>query len=214
MANPRAGAITSRHVLAVEGQDEQNFFGKLLRHVGLLDVQIECVGGKDQFRNKLPALLKTSGFFQADNSSFVEHLAIIRDRDGDDAFASVAAIVRNAGLEPPRKHGEFSNGDPKVGVFIMPGEAVEGTMLEDLCLETVQDHEAMACVEQFASCVEALLAPPGNLSKAKAQVFKAHVFLAAQRETVDSVGLGAQKGYWNLDSPAPGELKAFLMQMK
>lgn len=214
MANPPAGTITSRNVLAVEGQDEENFFGKLLWHVRLLDVQIECVGGKDRFRNKLRALLQTSGFFQADNSSFVEHLAIVRDRDQDNAFESIANVVRKLGLTPPSKHGEFSDGNPRVGIFIMPGEKVDGTMLEDLCLETVQDHEAMRCVEQFASCVEELSAPPKNLSKAKAQVFKAHVFLAAQRETVDSVGLGAQKGYWNLDSPALGELKTFLMQMK
>jgi hypothetical protein len=40
------------------------------------------------------------------------------------------------------------------------------------------------------------------------------VFLAAQPEVVDCVGLGAQKDYWNLDSPVLSELKDFLLHMK
>jgi hypothetical protein len=47
-------------------------------------------------------------------------------------------------------------------------------------------------------------------SKAKVAVFKAQAFLAAQTDFVDSVGLGAQKRYWNFDSPALDELKHFL----
>jgi len=210
----RARTITSRNVLAVEGQDEKNFFERLLRHIGLKDVQIERVEGKNRFKDKLPELLKTSGFFQADGSSFVEHLAIIRDKDQGNAFGSVANIVAKAGLTPPEKHGEFSKAKPKVGIFIMPGDTVDGTMLEDLCLKTVEDHRAMDCVEKFASCVAGLPDPPKNMSKARAHVFKAYVFLAAQPEVVDCVGLGAQKDYWNLDSPVLSELKDFLLHMK
>jgi hypothetical protein len=96
----------------------------------------------------------------------------------------------------------------------MPGMTVQGTMLEDLCLKTVEGDCAMDCVERFASCVAGLPDPPRNMSKAKVQAFKSHVFLATQPETVDSVGLGAQKGYWNLDSPCLGELKQFLLHLK
>ena len=214
MGDPRAGTITSRNVLAVEGQDERNFFDRLVQHIRLKGVQIECAGGKTQFKDKLPALVKATGFFRADGSSFVEHLAIIRDKDEDDAFKSIAGIVAKAGLTPPDRHGEFSNAQPSVGIFIMPGDAVDGTMLEDLCLRTVEDHKAMACVEKFAFCVASLPDPPKNISKARAQVFKAYLFLAAQPEVVDCVGLGAQKGCWNLDSPILSELKQFLLHMK
>jgi hypothetical protein len=96
----------------------------------------------------------------------------------------------------------------------MPGETIGGTMLEDLCLKTVENDKAMDCVERFASCVAALLDPPKNMSKAKIQVFKAHVFLATQPETVDSMGLAAQKGYWDLESPCLDELKQFLFHLK
>jgi hypothetical protein len=208
------GPITSRNVIAVEGDDEKHFFGKLLRHIEVGSFDIRCVGGKNQFKNKLPALVKTSGFFRADGSPSIEHLAIVRDKDQDDAFKSIANIVAKAGLTPPDKHGGFSKAKPKVGIFIMPGDTVDGTMLEDLCLRTVDGHRAMDCVREFASCVAELPDPPKNMSKARVQAFKAYLFLAAQSEVADCVGLGAQRDYWNLDSPVLSELKDFLLQMK
>ncbi|OHB68031.1 MAG: hypothetical protein A2Y77_01745 [Planctomycetes bacterium RBG_13_62_9] len=116
-----ATAITKRNVLAVEGEDEKNFFDKLMRDLSIVDIQIECVGGKNQFSTKLPALLKVSGFFRPDGSSLVDHLAVVRDMDGDDAFVSIANILRTAKLSPPDISGRFSNGSPRVGIFIMPG---------------------------------------------------------------------------------------------
>lgn len=211
-SGPRA--ITKRGVLAVEGKDEINFFDRLLHHMGISDFQIEEVGGKDRFPQKFPDLLKMPGFYEPNGSPYVKNLAVIRDKDRDNAFESIANIVRKAGLSPPGEHGAFSDGRPRVGIFIMPGETIDGTMLEDLCLKTVQDHEAMPCVEQFASCVGALPSVPRNMAKAKAQVFKAQVFLAAQTDTVEAVGLAAQKGYWDFDSPALAELKSFLEHLR
>jgi hypothetical protein len=201
--------ITKRNVLAVEGEDDRNFFEALLRYMGVVEVQIEPVGGKDQFKNRLPALPKTPGFFGADGSVFVKHLAIVRDNDEDNAFASIASIVTKTGLTPPRRHGSFSDGNPHVGIFIMPGEHTGGTMLEDLCLETVTDHPAMECVGLFAECSQGLSEPPRNPSKAKCQAF-----LAAQADIANSVGVGAQKGHWNLGSPVLDELKAFLERLR
>ena len=146
--NDALSSVNSKKVIAVEGKDEINFFNALLRHMDITDFEIRDVGGKVQFPKKLPALLKATGFYLADGSSFVTHLAIIRDRDEDEAFKSIATIVTKAGIEPPTKHSEFSNGSPKVGIFVMPGETIDGTMLEDLCLKTVEKHEAMTCVNE------------------------------------------------------------------
>ncbi|MBN2180971.1 MAG: hypothetical protein JW715_03585 [Sedimentisphaerales bacterium] len=214
MPDPTPKRITSKKVIAVEGQDEKNFFDKLLKYLGFLDFQIEDVGGKGNFPDKFPALLKTTGFFNADGSPFVTHLVIIRDKDKDQAFKSIVGIVRKENLTPPENNGQFSEANPKVGIFIMPGDTVEGTMLEDLCLKTVEDHPAMKCVNEFASCVSNLPAPPKNISKSKATVFKALTFLATQPENVDCVGLAAQKNYWNFDSPVLDELKQFLNNLK
>lgn len=201
--------IKSRKILAVEGSDEENFFDALLRHINIADCDIHQVGGKDQFKDKLPALKIARGFFNADGSPFVTHLAIIRDENGDDAFTSVVNILKKEGFTPPQKRGLLSNGNPKIGIFIMPGNTVEGTMLEDLCLKTVENDPAMKCVNEFASCASALETRPKSLSKAKA-----HAFLAAQHDIVNSVGLGAQKDYWDFESPALDELKQFLSHLK
>jgi len=206
--------INSKKVIAVEGKDEINFFNALLRYMNLTDFDILEIGGKGQFPKKLPALLKARGFYLADGSSYVTHLVIIRDRDENEAFKSIATIVKNAGIKPPAKHSEFSNGSPKVGIFIMPGETIDGTMLEDLCLKTVENHKAMTCVNEYATCISALEPTSKNIPKAKVQVFKAQVFLAALPEIVDSVGLGAQKKYWDLESQALDELKEFLIKLK
>lgn len=216
MTNSGAGwdLISSTKVLAVEGKDEINFFDALLRMMSITDVNIREVGGKKQFPKKFPTLLKTRGFYLPDGSPYVTHVAIIRDKDEDNAFQSIANIIKATGLEPPARPSSFSNGKPKVGIFIMPGATIEGTMLEDLCLETVKEQPAMKCVEEFSSCVSELKSPPKNISKAKAQVFKAQVFLAAQPVIVNSVGLGAQKEYWNFESPCLVELKAFLSHLK
>lgn len=211
MADPKdaPARIKSKKVLAVEGLDEENFFDSLLKHLNITDFDIHKVGGKNQFPKKLPALLKTPGFFAPDKSPLVTHLAIVRDKDKDEALKSIINIVTDAGLTPPTKNAEFSDAAPKVGIFIMPGETVEGTMLEDLCLKTVENYPAMKCVDEFASCVSAMEPKPKNISKAKAQTF-----LAAQPEIANSVGVGAQKGYWDFESPALDELKQFLSHLK
>lgn len=206
--------INAKKILAVEGKDERNFFDSFLKYLGISDFQIEEVGGKRQFPKKIQALKLIPGFFQADGSSIVTHLAIIRDQNGDDALSSIKEILRKEGFTPPNNHGQFSEAKPKVGIFIMPGATIEGTMLEDLCLKTVEDHPAMKCVNEFASCVSGLLKSPKNISKSKAAVFRAQTFLATQPELVDCVGLAAQKKYWNLESPALAELKEFLSNLE
>jgi len=139
----------------------------------------------------------------------VSHVAIIRDKDEDEAFESISNIVATAGLKPPTKHSTFSDGNPKIGIFIMPGTTIKGTMLEDLCLKTVENHPAMKCVNEFVSCASALEIKPKNIQKAKVQTF-----LAAQPEIANSVGVGAQKSYWDFESPALEELKQFLSRLK
>lgn len=209
MLNSAPNSITYKKILAVEGKDEKNFFDKLLGYLGISDIQIEDVGGKEKFPKRFPALLKTPGFFAPDETPLVTHLAIVRDKDEDEALKSVTKIVTDAGLTPPTKNTEFSDAVPKVGIFIMPGNKVEGTMLEDLCLKSVETHPAMKCVNEFVTCVSALKSTPRNMSKAKAQTF-----LAAQPDIVNSVGLGAQKNYWDFESSVLDELKDFLQNLK
>ena len=197
--------IRKKKVLAVEGDDEINFFDSLLKYMGISDAEIHKVGGKNQFKNKLPALVNTTGFF--DN---VETFAVIRDANADAnaAFSSIKNILQKQNLTPPTQMNKFANNGLKLGIFIMPGNSAEG-MLEDLCLRTVQHHPKMNCINEFMDCILKLKEPPKNVAKAKAQSY-----LAAMPIIANSVGIGARKGYWNFDSDELKELKIFLENLK
>ena len=99
-------------------------------------------------------------------------------------------------------------GKPNVGIFIMPGDFKNG-MLEDLCLRTVKDNPAVKCAETFIECALKLEAPPRNIAKAKAQAF-----LAAMPDIVSSVGLGAEKRYWDFNSDELKNLRNFLNEFE
>ena len=196
--------ITKRKILAVEGKDEVNFFVALLALMGIGDCDIRYVAGKDYFPVKLRTLTKDPGFGD------VETFAVIRDADEDAsaAFNSIKKVLEERGLVSPKTKNTFGKGCPKVGIFILPGNSDKG-MLEDLCLRTVKDRPAMACVDKFAECAMALRPPPKIPAKAKAQAF-----LAAMPEIVNSVGLGAQKGYWDFHSGELADLKSFLENLR
>ena len=193
--------IECRKLMAVEGDDEVNFFESFLKHMGITEVEVHQVGGKTQFKNKLPALAKTPGF------SDVDVFAVIRDADesAEGAFDSIKNFLKKENLSPPEQMNTFAHETPKVGIFIMPGNSDTG-MLEDLCLRTVRDNPALRCANAFVDCCESSLeSPPKNIAKAKALTF-----LAAMPKVVNSVGIGAHKGYWDFDSGELAELKRFL----
>ena len=200
-----AGILTRTKLLAVEGTDEIIFFEELFKHIGMLDkVELREVGGKDQFKIKMPALQKTTGF------NNLESIAIIRDADENfkGAFESIKKILEKMNLRVPTRPGTFADGIPKVGIFIMPDNSSKG-MLENLCLDTVKDDKVMECVDQLIDCAKKLKKQPKNAAKTKAQAY-----LSLMPEIANSVGRGAQKGYWNFDSSELIPLIHFINQLK
>jgi hypothetical protein len=191
-------------LIAVEGKDEVNFFNCLLKDMGFDNYAVEDVGGTRGFNDYFPALVQSSNF------SDVDTIIVIRDADesAEKVFESIKNVLIKAHLEPPKEINYFSNGNPRVGVFIMPGDSEKG-MLEDLCLRTVKDHPVMEFIDAFVKFVLKLEKPPKNIAKSKAQVF-----LAAMPEIVCSVGLGAAKGYWNFNSEELITLKSFLTYLR
>ena len=197
--------IHKKKLLVAEGKDDVQFFVKLLDMMNITDFLVWPLGGKDRFNIDLIDLKKVRGYDD------LTHFAVVRDKDADNAFKSVQNIMKRKMRfqNVPLENGQFVHGHPKVGIFVMPGNTIKGTMLEDLCLKTVEKHPAISCVEEFASCVSGLDDPPKILPKVKVQAF-----LAAQPEIVNTVGLGAEKKYWYLSSPHLDELKKFLNNFK
>jgi hypothetical protein len=198
--------ITKKKLLVVEGNDEKIFFEELFKHMAKEDItDIQDVGGKDNFKNSMPTLTRISGF------NDLEAIAIVRDADDScqGAFESVKGVLKENSLLAPGRPGEFSQGYPKVGIFIMPDNKNSG-MLENLCLETVKDKVGMKCVNRFIDCANQLENPPKNKDIAKAKV---QAFLAIMPGVFDKVGLGAQKRYWDFDSATLEPLKNFLSEL-
>lgn len=202
--------VTKERLIVVEGKDEEDFFKRLLSQMSLQDlVEIRSVGGKDQFRRKVPALLRSRGFVD-----HVRSFALIRDADDNAqvAFDSLRDLLAEEGCQPPKDMNLFSEGERKVGIFIMPGNSEYG-MLEDLCLRTVKDHPAMNCVHEFVECLMGLPEPPNPTHLSKVKVIS---FLAAMPELAisNAVGRGSLKGQWNFESEELAELREFLQELE
>lgn len=215
MHMPDANPIEKSKLLLVEGKDEVNFFGALLKHLGNDGIEIREVGGKDKFPKEFPALLNDPGF------TSVRSYAIIRDADDSEknTLASVRGLLKKHRQPVPDRHGSYAaKNDLRAGVFIMPGNAGEG-MLEDLCLKTVAGHPVNGCVNAYIKCLREVLEQrkasqaredgcfyfPRNISKAKAQTF-----LAGLEKNYPSVGVAAQGGCWDFNHEALEPLRLFL----
>lgn len=219
--------ILGQRLLLVEGQDEVNLFASLIiklngkngvtltkssgnehsTNISMKNgsteeiIQIIEVGGKYKFDKEFKVLINVTGFRD------VNILGIIRDADHNSsgAFQSVATQLRLNGFIAPTSHSIFSGGKPNLGVFILPDNHNKG-MLEDLCLQSQNNHPVMSCVDDYMKCLSKKpVEQPKNIAKARSQTF-----LAAMPEIVSSVGLGAVKGYWNFDDNCFDSLYKFI----
>jgi len=213
------GRITRDKILLVEGQDEVKFFETLLLHIGLREqIQVIEVGGRDRFIRGFPAFLLRPDFDQ------VLAYAIIRDADNNHSytFDSIKGLLERHGQPCPKQHKEFASIDTlKVGIFVIPGNQETG-MLESLCLQTVANHPAMACVDSLMACLpEHLEMKPESEARDSSRPYhpknteKARLlaFLACLHEPTTSIGLAAQKGYWPFDHEALSDLCNFLKKL-
>ncbi|MBT8419989.1 MAG: hypothetical protein KJO08_03915 [Gammaproteobacteria bacterium] len=202
--------IESDRLLAVEGRDEYNFFDSILKHIGIKDVQLVDIGGKDKFKTEFPALYNLPGFPR------VRFLGFIRDAEDKKAYAafsSICSILKKYSLPKPEAINEPIDGKNndgqaiRISIFIMPNNLDRG-MLEDLCLESVSEKPVFGCVNQYVECCLSTLPESEestNNSKAKVQTY-----LAVQKDIANSLGTGAQKGYWDFEHDCFDNIKRFL----
>ena len=169
-------------------------------------------GGKDNLSRFLAALGDMPGFRD------VTALGITRDADGSiepdelrtsesaiNAFRSVRGALHGAGFSVPAAPVEIADGEPKVGVYILPDCKGNG-MLEDLCLASIQNDPAFRCLDAFFACArEHSDLYPGNMAKARL-----HAWLATRRRPDLRLGEAAENGIWDWDHETFGPIKNFL----
>jgi hypothetical protein len=200
--------ITKPKLLIVEGRDEEEFFGPMLAELGIKDIQVAGIGGKEKLRGNLKALKTTDPGF-----SVLTSLGIARDADNDakGAFQSVQDALKSAGLPCPEEPMHATaTGSPRVSVMIVPPNEDRGA-LESLCIGAVDSDPAMVCVDQYFECLDT---KGGGRPKKDFVKAKARVFLSSRREdpTV-SVGIAAQKRYWPFEAAIFDSVKEFLKSL-
>lgn len=197
--------IQEEKVILTEGDDDKNFITKFLEFETIDGVQVISLGGQTKIRLTLPL------FFTRGDFDIIRKLAIIRDADNnsESKFKSTVDHIRNNNLIPPNSINSFSNEDPNVGIYIIAKPGYNYGMLEDLCLETVKDTEAMKCVEIFFECINKLPNGPENPSKSKCQAYR-----AALPISYPSVGVAALNRIWSFEHNALDDLRVFLQNFR
>ena len=198
-------AIEHPKLLLGEGEDEVRFFRSLLQHLGLHDIQVAQTGGK---RQRIHAFLKALPSFPGFSS--LSALGVTCDADGDAhiEFQSICGGLGHAGFSVPGRMGERTTGPLHVSVYVLPDCASEGT-LETLCLNSVADDPAAACVDQYFACVEReAKRQPANRWKARV-----HAWLSSHERPDLRLGEAAERRYWPFDGEAFAPLCAFLRQL-
>ena len=189
----------------MEGNDERNFFGAMLRHLNMDGVQIQNFGGVNNLRDFLTNLAELDDFFEG-----VDSVGIVRDAEisAESAFRSVQGALRNAGLNVPDAPGVKTGGAPSVSALILPDNQ-SGGMLETLLCRTFENTPLDVCIDDFFDCVrERAGTEPHRPEKSRA-----HAYIATRDDPHLSVGVAAQRGYWNLDHAAFDDVRRFLQSL-
>lgn len=194
--------ISRDRILLGEGIEEVRTFSRILGELGRDDVQVEHYGGKTNLKAFLRALPVLPGFDR------LKTIAVTRDADNSasSAFQSVTDAISAADLVAPSASGEFSQSEPRTGIFILPGSANSG-MLEDLLLLAVQQDPRMHCVEELMQCVSGSVGTdvqPKPPAKARLSAW-----LAIQQKPGLRIGEAVETGYIPPNSMALASLHQF-----
>ena len=193
---PKPQGIHASVQLLVEGNGD--FFKALAGHTQRGEaVQIQNFGGVSELQDFLSALMREHGFRE------VHSLGIVRDAETDAraAFQSVQSSLRNNGLGVPSDPGERVDSEPAVSVLILPGNGDPG-MLETLLWRSFAGSPEDICLDSFFECLNDSIDQPH-----KARIL---AYLATKPHPHGSINVAAQRGHWDLDHSAFGELRDFI----
>ena len=112
-------------------------------------------------------------------------------------------------LPIPSKPKEVLTTNPKVGIFIMPNNETEG-MLEDLCLQSIQQREINTCIDDYVSCVKSNVLNHARLIKFNEGKCRVQTYLASCIPIERELGVAALNYHWNFSCSCFDDIKEFL----
>jgi hypothetical protein len=220
--------IKSGKFLIVEGSDDVAFLNAYLKFLGVGGVEIvgplrkdeegEPLQGKRTFKDRLETVLRN----KANGNSPLRAYGFVIDADESypDTFRDVRAWLAELGEPCPDEAGKFVSGPGRicsethsVGVFVVSKPDGGTGMLEDLFLASLgaEGKTMLPCVKAYCECVQSR-APSDKRNPSKAEAL-ALLAMSPDKRAVRGVGMAAEKGYWDLSSPALNSLKTFLRQL-
>jgi len=168
-------------------------------------IQIISVGGKTKFRSEFSVFIKSPGFKN------LKSLAFIRDADDSfqSAFDSIVDVLRENNIPFPDTPAIYTKTQPRVGIYIMPDNKSAGT-LETLCLNSKVNCPFLACTDSFIQCISNYFP---NKVVTHIDKRRSLVYLSAMHEVDNRLGIGAQKGYWDLNNCCFNNLTSFVSSL-
>ena len=180
-----------------EGPDDRNFLDAFLRVLGFENVQAMSYGGRDNLPGFLELLVRRQPEFRG-----VTHIAVTADSDEayDGCVAAIQAALHRYDLPVPVDQGFSRLGARTAALFIVREQ------LETLCLESIRGSPVAHCIDAYLDCIEYVPSRRHEAEKVRSRLFMA----SREASSVVSLGVGAQRGYWDFQSPAFGDLRRFL----
>lgn len=199
-------------LLLVEGIEDAIFFDAFLHSLGQTNVQIASVNGKNNFRKFLIETLLIKTLTKDENFQQLRRLGIVRDADTDasSTLQSLCNALTAAQLPVPSHPWETAHANGlHVSLAILPDGTSPGN-LEDLCLRSLENTSALACVDQYIACRADAGADITDSQRAKAKIY---TYLAVGSKPGLRLGEAAEDDVWNWDSPAFAHVAKFLRQL-
>lgn len=192
-------------VLVVEGYSDLLFYAECLKAINKLEgVFIKQIGGKANLAAKLEAFV--TPLLLAEKT----HLGIIVDADRNPAgtFLSVQATVAKQTAQTVPVAGAWTDGAPRVGIFVTPDGREEGE-IETLVWRAwggdPVNAAARECVVNFTDCMKTA----GHVAHSPDKGLVG-ALLAIRYDEDPRLGPGARERVFNLHRPEFGPLRTFL----
>lgn len=150
----RVEDIPLPHLIACEGYGDLRLIDELLKHHHIANCNVGCPSR--DFGHDLGGFVKAIRALLDIRGKVLRGILVVIDADESPAAAFTAACnaLAGGGFPVPAKAFNVEELNPRVGVYVMPGNGRDGT-LEHLLLDAAYANNVKAedCVDKFLGCI-------------------------------------------------------------
>ncbi|MDE0101092.1 MAG: hypothetical protein OXN89_01810, partial [Bryobacterales bacterium] len=207
-----AGPARHRHLLYVEGPDDEHAIGHLLIQRGVDPRALpdfKDVGGKQGLLQAIPVAVR---------AGTGKSLAFVIDANDDprSTWESIASRLERVGIEAPDEipEGGFAGKSvdycARVGVWLMPDNRKTGA-LEDFLRDLIDQSDPLLCLAEHSA--EKAKQLGAKYSDRDAQKAVLHTWLAWQKDPGRPYGVAIKARFFGVDSAAMDEFVSWFQRV-